>query len=56
MRNHPYGHDMKHMAAAMGSNWGSNVDRTVKAKAQARKIDTSKPEDDEDEDFEFTMS
>lgn len=56
MRNNPYGHDAKHMASAMGANWGSNLDRTVKAKEQAKKADTSKPDDDDGEDFDFTMS
>jgi hypothetical protein len=55
MRNNPYGHDAKHMASAMGGHWGSNVDRKAKAKEQAKKVDTSKPEDDEDSDYEFTV-
>ena len=57
MRNNPYGHDAKHMASAMGAHWGSNIDRTAKAKEQAKKVDTSQPDDDPDEEaFDFTMS
>ena len=49
IRNAPYGHDVHSMASAMGAHWGSNVDRTIKAKEQAKKVDTSKPEDEDDE-------
>ena len=49
VRNAPYGHDARHMAAAMGGHWGSNVDRAAKAKQQAAKVNTSKPDDPDDE-------
>lgn len=49
IRNSPYGHDARSMASAMGKNWGSNVDRSIKAKAQAQKVDTSNPDDEDDE-------
>ena len=55
MRNNPYGHDAKHMASAMGAHWGSNIDRAAKAKVQAKKVDTSTPDDDPDSDYEFTV-
>ena len=50
IRNNPYGHDTHHMIGAMGANWGSNVDRKMKAMAQAAKLNTSRP-DDPDEDI-----
>ena len=50
IRNNPYGHDTHHMIGAMGANWGSNVDRKIKATAQAAKLNTSRP-DDPDEDI-----
>ena len=49
IRNAPYGHDARTMASAMGKHWGSNVDRTIKAKAQAQKVNTSRPEDEDDD-------
>jgi len=49
IRNNPYGHDARSMAQAMGKHWGSNVDRTIKAKEQAAKVDTSNPDDDDDD-------
>ena len=49
IRNNPYGHDVRSMASAMGKHWGSNVDRSIKAKEQAQKVDTSNPDDEEDE-------
>jgi hypothetical protein len=49
IRNAPYGHDTRHMAAAMGGHWGSNVDRSIKAKAQAAAVNTSKPDDPDDD-------
>ena len=50
IRNNPYGHDVRQMAAAMGANWGSNVERSIKAKAQGAKVNTSSndPEDEDD--------
>jgi len=51
IRNNPYGHDVHHMASAMGQNWGSNIERTIKARKQAAAIDTSNPEDPEDDDL-----
>ena len=49
MRNAPYGHDVRQMASAMGAHWGSNVDRTMKAKQQAQKVNTSAPDDEDDD-------
>ena len=49
IRDAPYGHDVHHMAGAMGANWGSNLERSIKAKQQAAKIDTSNPDDEDDE-------
>ena len=49
IRANPYGHDAHHMAGAMGAHWGSNVERTIKAKTQAAKVNTSKPDDPEDD-------
>ena len=37
------------MASAMGKHWGSNIDRAAKAKAQAAKVNTSNPDDEDDE-------
>jgi hypothetical protein len=48
-RNNPYGHDARQMASAMGGNWGSNVDRSIRAKAQGAKVNTSNPDDDDDD-------
>jgi len=49
IRNNPYGHDVHHMAGAMGEHWGSNVERSMKAKKQAAAVDTSKGDDPEDD-------
>lgn len=49
IRNSPYGHDVRSMAGAMGANWGSNVDRSTRAKKQAEKVNTSKPDDEDDD-------
>ena len=49
VRNAPYGHDVRQMASAMGAHWGSNVDRTMKAKQQAQKVNTSAPDDEDDD-------
>jgi hypothetical protein len=49
IRNNPYGHDVKHMASAMGAHWGSNLDRSIKAKKQAQAVNTSNADDPEDE-------
>ena len=49
IRNNPYGHDARQMASAMGGHWGSNVDRAVKAKQQAQKVNTSKADDEDDD-------
>ena len=54
MRNNPYGHDAKHMASAMGAHWGSNIDRTIKAKQQAQAVDTYTADDPEDDEFSMT--
>jgi hypothetical protein len=43
------------MFSAMGSNWGSNVERTTKARHQAAKVDTSGVAGELDDD-EFTMA
>lgn len=43
-------HPAEHVAAA-GQNWGSNIERTIKARKQAAAIDTSNPEDPEDDDL-----
>ena len=53
IRNAPYGYDAHHMAGAMGAHWGSNVERTIKARAQAAKVDPSNPNDEEED--EITM-
>ena len=37
------------MASAMGKHWGSNVERSIKAKAQAEKVNTSNPDDEDDD-------
>ena len=37
------------MASAMGAHWGSSVDRTMKAKQQAQKVNTSAPDDEDDD-------
>jgi len=50
LRNNPYGHDAHAMLGAMGGNWGSNVDRTARARKQAQAVNTSSHDpDDEDE-------
>lgn len=49
IRANPYGHDAHHMVGAMGAHWGSNVDRTIKARAQASKVNTWSAEDGEDD-------
>ena len=49
IRNAPYGHDARQMASAMGGHWGSNVDRSIRAKAQGQKVNTSNPDDDDDD-------
>mmetsp|Transcript_15201 Transcript_15201/g.25379 ORF Transcript_15201/g.25379 Transcript_15201/m.25379 type:complete len:200 (-) Transcript_15201:549-1148(-) len=49
MRSNPYGHDIFKMKGAMGKNWGSNMVQNIAARKQASKINTSAPEDDEDE-------
>jgi hypothetical protein len=54
LKANPHGHDMFKMRGAMGKEWGSNVTRSVAARQQAAKIDTSKGQPEEDED-EFTM-
>lgn len=53
LRNNPYGHDSHAMLGAMGGHWGSNVDRTIRARKQAQAVNTSS-QDPEDED-EITM-
>ncbi len=45
----PYGHDTHHMVGAMGGSWGSNVDRSIKAKEQAARVDTYDPDEPEEE-------
>lgn len=49
VRNAPYGHDVHQMAGAMGQHWGSNLERSIKARQQASRIDTSNPDDEDDE-------
>ena len=49
IRQNPYGHDPMAFVGAMGDHWGSNVDRTMKAKKQAAAVNTSKPDDPEDD-------
>ena len=49
IRNAPYGHDVRSMGAAMGGHWGSNVDRSMRAKQQAQKVNTSKADEEEDD-------
>ena len=50
----PYGHAPESMAAAMGNNWGSNVDRNLKAREQGAKVDTS-PDQTADTEDAITM-
>ena len=49
IRNNPYGHDVRAMSSAMGGNWGSNVERSIKAKAQAQKVNTSTADEEDDD-------
>ena len=49
IRNNPYGHDTYHMVGAMGAHWGSNVERSIKAKQQAAAVNTSKADDEEED-------
>ena len=51
IRNAPYGHDARSMASAMGKNWGSNVERSIKAREQAQKVNTSSADPDDEDDI-----
>eukprot|EP00966_Prymnesium_polylepis_P307381 7103345-Prymnesium_polylepis.1 len=49
IRANPYGHDVKSLAGAMGRGWGSNTEMTMDARRQAAAVDTSNPDDPEDD-------
>jgi len=49
IRANPYGHDVQSLAGAMGRGWGSNTAMTLEAQKQAAAVDTSNPDDPEDE-------
>ncbi|KAL1520362.1 hypothetical protein AB1Y20_021951 [Prymnesium parvum] len=49
IRANPYGHDVKSLAGAMGRGWGSNTAATLDARRQAAAVNTSNPDDSEDD-------
>lgn len=46
---YPHGYDIYKMRGAMGKDWGSNLARELAAEKQIRAINTSKPEDEDEE-------
>jgi hypothetical protein len=46
---YPHGYDIYKMRGAMGKDWGSNVARELAAQKQIRAINTSKPDDEDEE-------
>ena len=51
VRQHPLGHNAAQMKGAMGTRFGSNLERDLAARRQAQQLDTSKGDEEDEEEI-----